>query len=94
MVFSFAGVIGRHPKRLRDIIGAMRKALLVLWLAACGGHRAAPAEPGAPMVAEAFVPIAATGRFGPIPGGAFLRMVERKVEWLIRNHERLSRAAG
>lgn len=46
------------------------------------------------MVAEAFVPIAATGRFGPIPGGAFLRMVERKVEWLIRNHERLSRAAG
>jgi Ser/Thr protein kinase RdoA (MazF antagonist) len=46
------------------------------------------------MVAEAFVPIAATGRFGPIPGGAFLRMVERKVEWLTRNHERLSRAAG
>ncbi len=46
------------------------------------------------MVAEAFVPVAATGRFGPIPGGAFLRMVERKVEWLTRNHELLSRVAG
>jgi hypothetical protein len=39
---------------LRDIIGAMRKALLVIGLAACGGHGAAPATPGAPLVAEAF----------------------------------------
>jgi len=46
------------------------------------------------MVAEAFVPIAATGRFGPIPGGAFLRMVERKVDWLTKHYERLSRVAG
>lgn len=54
MVFSFAGVIGRHAQRLRDIIGAMRKALLVLGLAACGGHGAPPATPGAPVAAHAF----------------------------------------
>jgi hypothetical protein len=39
---------------LRDIIGAMRKALLVLGLAACGGHGGAPAAPGAPAGAQAF----------------------------------------
>lgn len=54
MVFSFAGVIGRRAERLRDIIGPMRKALLVLGLAACGGHGAAPAAPGGAVAVDGF----------------------------------------
>ena len=34
------------------------------------------------LIAEAAVPIATTGTFAGIQGGAFLRMVERKVRWI------------
>lgn len=39
------------------------------------------------LIAEAAMPIAATGRFGSIDGGAFLEMVERKASWLLDSHE-------
>ena len=42
------------------------------------------------LIAEATMPIAATGRFGSIEGGAFLEMVERKAKWLMDEHERVS----
>ncbi len=38
------------------------------------------------LIAEAAMPIAATGRFGSIDGGAFLEMVERKSNWLLDTH--------
>ncbi|MEL6498890.1 MAG: phosphotransferase [Planctomycetota bacterium] len=41
------------------------------------------------LIAEAAMPIAATGRFGSIDGGAFLDMVDRKVTWLVDSHESL-----
>jgi hypothetical protein len=34
------------------------------------------------LIAEAAIPIATTGTFAGIQGGAFLRMVERKVRWI------------
>ncbi len=43
------------------------------------------------MIAEAAMPIAATGRFGSIEGGAFLDMVERKASWLVREHDLVSK---
>jgi Ser/Thr protein kinase RdoA (MazF antagonist) len=41
------------------------------------------------LVAEAVLPIAMSGSFGVMDGMAFLRMVRRKVHWLVRNAERL-----
>jgi len=41
------------------------------------------------LIAEAVLPIAATGSFGTIPGFSVLRMVRRKVGWLARNREHL-----
>ncbi len=43
------------------------------------------------MIAEAAVPIAATGRFGRIDARGFLRMVLRKVRWLHGNRDRMAR---
>jgi len=34
------------------------------------------------LIAEAVLPIAATGSFGPFAGFGFVRMVRRKVEWM------------
>jgi Ser/Thr protein kinase RdoA (MazF antagonist) len=42
------------------------------------------------MIVEAIVPIAATGRFGPVGGVDFLRMVDRKVAWLQSNQSRVT----
>ena len=42
------------------------------------------------MVAEAVLPIAATGSFGRISGFPFLQMIERKVKWVLENLEDLS----
>ncbi len=42
------------------------------------------------LIVEAVIPIAATGSFATIEGGAFIRMVERKVRWLQDNADRLS----
>jgi len=41
------------------------------------------------LIAEASLPIAATGSFGPLPGFGVLQMVARKVRWLRENAERL-----
>ncbi|MBL0926874.1 MAG: phosphotransferase [Phycisphaerales bacterium] len=43
------------------------------------------------MIAEATVPIAATGRFADVSGSSFLRMVLRKVRWLASESPRLAR---
>lgn len=46
------------------------------------------------MVAESVGPIATTGRFAAIEGGAFLEMVGRKVSWIEGAAERLEQMAG
>jgi len=45
---------------------------------------------GEALIAEAAVPIAATGSFARMDGPAFLRMIQRKVEWLATHAERLT----
>lgn len=42
------------------------------------------------LVAEAVMPIAATGSFGRMEGFRFLQMIARKVRWLEQNGERLT----
>lgn len=42
------------------------------------------------LIAEAAIPIAATGDFGRMEGIGILRMVERKVRWLTQHAERLA----
>lgn len=44
------------------------------------------------LIVEALTPIAATGSFARMEGGAFLRMIDRKVAW-IRDHAGALRAA-
>jgi homoserine kinase type II len=41
------------------------------------------------LIAEAVFPIAATGSFGKVEGMPFLQMVQRKIRWLIKSHDRL-----
>ena len=41
------------------------------------------------LIAEAVLPIAATGSFGRLQGYLFLEMVERKVRWITDNADRL-----
>lgn len=41
------------------------------------------------MIAEAVLPIAATGSFGRIEGFPFLQMIERKVKWVLAHHKEL-----
>ncbi len=41
------------------------------------------------LIAEAVMPIAATGSFGRMEGFRFLQMINRKVHWLQQNHEKL-----
>lgn len=52
--------------------------------------RAIPALMVEAMVGESVGPIATTGRFAAIEGGAFLEMVGRKVAWIEREASRLS----
>jgi homoserine kinase type II len=51
--------------------------------------RAIPALMVQALIAEAVLPIAATGSFGRMQGFGFLRMVERKVNWLRENGDRV-----
>jgi Ser/Thr protein kinase RdoA (MazF antagonist) len=44
------------------------------------------------MIAEAVLPIAATGFFGNLSGADFLKMIQRKAEWLSRNRKKLAEA--
>jgi len=41
------------------------------------------------MIAESVFPIAATGSFGRMEGMPFLLMVQRKVHWIQKNHQRI-----
>jgi Ser/Thr protein kinase RdoA (MazF antagonist) len=42
------------------------------------------------MIAEAVLPIAATGFFGHLHGSDFLQMIRRKAEWLNKNRDQLT----
>jgi len=44
------------------------------------------------MIAEAVLPIAATGSFGRIEGFPFLQMIRRKVRWVLDHREQLATA--
>ncbi len=44
------------------------------------------------MIAEAILPIAATGFFGNLSGHDFLKMIQRKAQWLNKNRKKLSQA--
>jgi Ser/Thr protein kinase RdoA (MazF antagonist) len=44
------------------------------------------------MIAEAILPVAATGFFGNLSGLDFLRMIQRKAEWLDNNRDTLIQA--
>lgn len=46
------------------------------------------------LIAEAVFPIAATGSFGRLEGTPFLKMVQRKVQWLAKSHKHLVELAG
>lgn len=46
------------------------------------------------MIAEAVLPIAATGSFGRIAGFPFLQMVEKKVAWITANADKLASVLG
>jgi Ser/Thr protein kinase RdoA (MazF antagonist) len=51
--------------------------------------RAIPALMIEALIAEAVMPIAATGSFGRLEGFRFLQMISRKVRWLEQNGDRL-----
>lgn len=42
------------------------------------------------MIAEAVLPIAATGSFGRFSGFSFLQMIDRKVKWILNHQDELS----
>jgi len=44
------------------------------------------------MIAEAILPIAATGFFGNLSGLDFLKMIQRKAEWIDNNRDELTQA--
>jgi Ser/Thr protein kinase RdoA (MazF antagonist) len=44
------------------------------------------------MIAEAILPVAATGFFGNLSGLDFLRMIQRKTEWIDKNRDKLTKA--
>ena len=46
------------------------------------------------MIAEAVLPIAATGFFGHLSGTDFLQMIHRKAEWLNKHREELTEAVS
>ena len=43
-------------------------------------------------IAEAVLPVAATGFFGNLSGLDFLKMIQRKAEWLNKNRKKLTEA--
>jgi len=46
------------------------------------------------MIAEAILPVAATGFFGNLSGLDFLKMIQRKTEWLDKNRKKLTQAVS
>jgi len=41
------------------------------------------------MIVESVIPIARTGMFGTVKGSTFLRMIERKLRWLMTRRDRV-----
>ncbi|MHC4573440.1 MAG: phosphotransferase enzyme family protein [Planctomycetota bacterium] len=46
------------------------------------------------MIAEAILPVAATGFFGNLSGLDFLKMIQRKCRWIDKNRKALAEAVG
>ena len=46
------------------------------------------------IIAEAALPIAATGSFGRYDGFEFLEMIRRKAEWILANADKLAGTVG
>jgi len=46
------------------------------------------------MIAEAILPVAATGFFGNLSGLDFLKMIQRKTEWIDKNRKKLTQAVS
>ena len=68
--------------------GAFMAGYAEVYPPSTGELRALPFLMCEAMIAEAVLPIAATGRFGRIDGFAFLTMVQRKVAWILKHlHE-------
>ena len=44
------------------------------------------------MIAEAILPVAAMGFFGNLSGADFLKMIQRKAEWIDKNRDKLTQA--
>ena len=44
------------------------------------------------IIAEAVLPVAATGFFGNLTGTDFLAMIQRKAKWINKNHKKLTQA--
>ena len=44
------------------------------------------------IIAEAVLPIAATGFFGNLSGGDFLKMIRRKAEWIDKKRDKIVQA--
>jgi Ser/Thr protein kinase RdoA (MazF antagonist) len=59
-----------------------------------GERRAIPFLMCEAMIAEAVLPIAATGSFGRMDGFPFLTMVQRKVAWILKHLHELRAATG
>lgn len=53
-------------------------------------RRAIPSLMVEALIGEAALPIAITGSFGRLPGFGILQMIRRKVQWLLRNRQRLT----
>jgi len=86
-VLQFSIIGGKDPKDWPDHLNMERVSG---FLSGYLEHRALDASQLAAiphlmieaLIAEAVLPIAATGSFGPFAGFGFVRMVRRKVEWM------------
>ena len=85
-----------HPERWPDHLDVGRIRALLRGYDATSGMPLEPEERDAlpwlileAMILESVLPIAASGRFGPLRGSAFLEMVDRKARWLRPRANRL-----
>jgi homoserine kinase type II len=98
-VLQFSMVGGGPPQRWPDHIDLARAQKFME-----GYNEVAPLSPeqrrATPhlmieaLIAEAVLPIAATGSFGPFDGFGFLRMVRRKVAWMQKHLPELETTFG
>jgi len=88
--------VGENPDQWPDHLDEVRLSRFIAGYESASFGRISRAEVAAlpalmieALIVEAVVPIAATGRFGPVPGARFLQMVDRKVAWLQQHAPRL-----